>query len=173
MLSLHPLGIWSDYLVHLPQPPQPHLATESSPEVLCCHRLTHSCLSNHTYIYPVQNLQIRYRCNNCHHPSRISPHLHIHILPKGGNNRQLKDQRVYEGFLITTANMRERDLLKQALESNKTQSRKARTRIASGASSKTNSAVNSPAQSRATSRNPSRQISDDDDAYLSDDTAWR
>lgn len=68
--------------------------------------------------------------------------------------------------------MRERDLLRQALESNKTVSRKARSRIASGASSKANSAVNSPVQSRATSRTRSHQISDDED-YLSDDTAWR
>lgn len=68
--------------------------------------------------------------------------------------------------------MRERDLLRQALESGKTQSRKARSRVASGASSKANSAANSPAQSRAVSRNPSQQVSDDED-YLSDGTAWR
>lgn len=62
-----------------------------------------------------------------------------------------------------------RDLRRQALESHKTVSRKARSRIVSGASSK----VNSPAASRANSRNPSRQPSDDEDASLSDDTAWR
>lgn len=67
--------------------------------------------------------------------------------------------------------MRERALLKQALESNKTTSRKARERIASGASSKAGSAVNSPSQSRATSRTRSRQVSDDDD-YTSDETTW-
>ncbi|KAF1970073.1 hypothetical protein BU23DRAFT_512338 [Bimuria novae-zelandiae CBS 107.79] len=59
------------------------------------------------------------------------------------------------------------DLRRQALESGKTVSRKARSRIASGANSKSNSALNSPAQSRAASRNPS-----DDEDYLSDGTAW-
>jgi len=67
--------------------------------------------------------------------------------------------------------MRERALLKQALEGKKTTSRKARERVASGASSKANSAINSPAHSRATSRTRSHQVSDDDD-YLSDETAW-
>jgi hypothetical protein len=60
------------------------------------------------------------------------------------------------------------DLRKQVLlESGKTVSRKARSRVPSAATSK----VNSPAQSRATSRNPSRHNSDDEDC-LSDDTAW-
>lgn len=58
-----------------------------------------------------------------------------------------------------------RDLRKQALESHKTMSRKARTKIASGASS--------AAPSRTASRNVSRAPSDDDeDGYLSDGTAW-
>ena len=69
------------------------------------------------------------------------------------------------------------DLRRQALESKKTVSRKARSRIASGANSKTNSALNSPAQSRATSRNRSRYGSDDafddDDEYFSDNTVER
>ncbi|KAF2871496.1 IFRD domain-containing protein [Massariosphaeria phaeospora] len=64
------------------------------------------------------------------------------------------------------------DLRRQVLESGKTVSRKARSRIASGTPSKVSSAVNSPAHSRATSRNPSRQNSDDEDD-LSDGTAWR
>jgi hypothetical protein len=64
-----------------------------------------------------------------------------------------------------------RDLRKQALESHKTLSRKARSRVESAASSKANSAVNSPALSRAASR--SRQVSDDDEDYVSDGTAWR
>lgn len=63
------------------------------------------------------------------------------------------------------------DLRRQALESGKTVSRKARSRQVSAASSKANSTLNSPAQSRATSRNPSRHGSDDED-YLSDGTAW-
>ncbi|KAH9878219.1 hypothetical protein J1614_003436 [Plenodomus biglobosus] len=63
-----------------------------------------------------------------------------------------------------------RDLRRQALESHKTVSRKARSRIVSTAASKSNSAVASPAQSRAASR--SRQVSDDDEDYLSDGTAW-
>jgi hypothetical protein len=60
-----------------------------------------------------------------------------------------------------------RDLRKQALESHKTMSRKARTKIQSGASS--------VAGSRTASRNVSRAPSDDgeDNGYLSDDTAWR
>jgi hypothetical protein len=59
-----------------------------------------------------------------------------------------------------------RDLRKQALESHKTMSRKARTKIQSGASS--------VAGSRTASRNVSRAPSDDgeDNGYLSDDTAW-
>ncbi|KAH7383912.1 interferon-related developmental regulator-domain-containing protein [Pyrenochaeta sp. MPI-SDFR-AT-0127] len=64
-----------------------------------------------------------------------------------------------------------RDLRRQALESHKTVSRKARSRVVSTASSKANSAANSPAPSRGVSRNPSRQVSDDED-YLSDGTAW-
>ncbi|KAJ4299190.1 hypothetical protein N0V90_004434 [Kalmusia sp. IMI 367209] len=63
------------------------------------------------------------------------------------------------------------DLRRQALESGKTVSRKARSRVASTTSSKANSALNSPAQSRANSRNPSRHGSDDEE-YLSDGTAW-
>ncbi|KAL6707321.1 hypothetical protein ACN47E_004309 [Coniothyrium glycines] len=63
-----------------------------------------------------------------------------------------------------------RDLRKQALESHKTMSRKARSRVVSAASSKANSTVNSPALSRAASR--SRQVSDDDEDYVSDGTAW-
>ncbi|KAH6621962.1 interferon-related developmental regulator-domain-containing protein [Boeremia exigua] len=58
-----------------------------------------------------------------------------------------------------------RDLRKQALESHKTMSRKARSKIASG-----NSSV---AGSRTASRNVSRAPSDEgDDGYLSDETAW-
>lgn len=64
------------------------------------------------------------------------------------------------------------DLRRQALESGKTVSRKARSRVASTTSSKATSALNSPAQSRAGSRNPSLPGSDDED-YLSDGTAWR
>lgn len=63
------------------------------------------------------------------------------------------------------------DLRRQALESGKTVSRKARSRNPSAVSSKANSRLNSPAQSRAASRNPSRHGSDDED-YLSDGTAW-
>ncbi|KAF2008064.1 hypothetical protein P154DRAFT_453483 [Amniculicola lignicola CBS 123094] len=64
------------------------------------------------------------------------------------------------------------DLRRQALESGKTVSRKARSRVASGASSKANSARNSPAQSRANSRGPAARHSSDDEEYLSDGTAW-
>jgi hypothetical protein len=68
-----------------------------------------------------------------------------------------------------------RDLRRQALESHKTVSRKARSRNISAVSSKVNSAVNSAANSRANSRNPSRHGSDDEDNDLSDGsgTAWR
>jgi len=65
-----------------------------------------------------------------------------------------------------------RDLRRQALESHKTVSRKARSRVTSGATSKTGSAVASPAQSRAASRTRNHQISDEDEDYLSDGTAW-
>ncbi|KAF2186319.1 IFRD domain-containing protein [Zopfia rhizophila CBS 207.26] len=64
------------------------------------------------------------------------------------------------------------DLRRQALESGKTVSRKARSRNASVASSKANSTLNSPAHSRANSRNPSRHGSDDEEGFLSDGTAW-
>ncbi|KAF1836485.1 IFRD domain-containing protein [Decorospora gaudefroyi] len=63
-----------------------------------------------------------------------------------------------------------RDLRRQALESHKTVSRKARSRVASTTASKSNSAAASPATSRAASR--SRQESDDDEDYFSDGTAW-
>ncbi|KAF2848406.1 hypothetical protein T440DRAFT_470266 [Plenodomus tracheiphilus IPT5] len=63
-----------------------------------------------------------------------------------------------------------RDLRRQALESHKTVSRKARSRVVSTAASKSNSTVASPSQSRAASR--TRQVSDDDEDYLSDGTAW-
>ncbi|KAF2271777.1 uncharacterized protein EI97DRAFT_437558 [Westerdykella ornata] len=63
------------------------------------------------------------------------------------------------------------DLRRQALESGKTVSRKARSRMASGASSRAGSAVNSPGASRAASRNASRANSDDEE-YLSDETNW-
>ncbi|KAF1951595.1 IFRD domain-containing protein [Byssothecium circinans] len=62
------------------------------------------------------------------------------------------------------------DLRRQALESGKTVSRKARSRVVSAKSSKPNSRLNSPAHSRAGSRNVSRQGSDDED-YFSDETA--
>ncbi|CAE7179343.1 hypothetical protein PTNB73_03518 [Pyrenophora teres f. teres] len=62
-----------------------------------------------------------------------------------------------------------RDLRKQALESHKTLSRKARSRVASTTASKTNSAVASPAQSRAASRTR-QEISDEED--FSDGTAY-
>jgi hypothetical protein len=64
-----------------------------------------------------------------------------------------------------------RDLRKQALESHKTISRKARSRVVSTAASKSNSTTASPAQSRAASR--IRQDSDEDEDYFSDGTAWR
>ncbi|PVH97020.1 hypothetical protein DM02DRAFT_96203 [Periconia macrospinosa] len=64
-----------------------------------------------------------------------------------------------------------RDLRRQALESGKTVSRKARSRNVSAPSSKANSRLNSPARSsRPGSHNPSRHGSDDED-YLSDETA--
>lgn len=62
-----------------------------------------------------------------------------------------------------------RDLRKQALESHKTISRKARSRVASTTASKSNSAVASPAHSRAASRTR-HETEDEDD--LSDGTAW-
>lgn len=84
------------------------------------------------------------------HAEYILPELHTH--------------RVFHAR--TTALPIMRDLRKQALESHKTMSRKARSKIASGASSL--------AGSRAASRNGSRAPSDDgDDGYLSDETAWR
>ncbi|KAF2707874.1 hypothetical protein K504DRAFT_458361 [Pleomassaria siparia CBS 279.74] len=67
------------------------------------------------------------------------------------------------------------DLRRQALESGKTVSRKARSRVESTTSSKANSkatsTLNSPAQSRANSRNTSQHGSDEED-YASDDEAW-
>lgn len=63
------------------------------------------------------------------------------------------------------------DLRRQALESGKTVSRKARSKAASATSSRANSALNSPAQSRGNSRNPSRHGSDEEDD-MSDGTAW-
>lgn len=67
------------------------------------------------------------------------------------------------------------DLRRQALESGKTASRKARSKVVSTASSKANSKagsnLNSPAQSRANSRNPSRHGSDEED-YASDGSNW-
>jgi hypothetical protein len=64
------------------------------------------------------------------------------------------------------------DLRRQAiLESGKTMSRKARSRVPSTASSKANSKLNTPAHSRAASRSPSRGQDDDEDD-LSDGTAW-
>ena len=65
-----------------------------------------------------------------------------------------------------------RDLRKQALESHKTMSRKARSRVASTTASKTTSAVGSPAQSRAASRVRHEHDSEDEDDF-SDGTAWR
>lgn len=66
-----------------------------------------------------------------------------------------------------------RDLRRQALESGKTVSRKARSRVASAQSSKQNSRLNSPARSsKPGSLNPSRHGSDDED-YMSDETATR
>ncbi|OAL02119.1 IFRD domain-containing protein [Phaeosphaeriaceae sp. SRC1lsM3a] len=65
-----------------------------------------------------------------------------------------------------------RDLRRRALESHKTVSRKTASRVASGASSKVASATASPAQSRAASRTRGRPISDEDEEYLSDGTAW-
>ncbi|CAN9440997.1 unnamed protein product [Alternaria alternata] len=64
-----------------------------------------------------------------------------------------------------------RDLRKQALESHKTMSRKARSRVASTTASKTTSAVGSPAQSRAASRVRHEHDSVDEDDF-SDGTAW-
>ncbi|KAH8627457.1 hypothetical protein IG631_17225 [Alternaria alternata] len=64
-----------------------------------------------------------------------------------------------------------RDLRKQALESHKTMSRKARSRVASTTASKTTSAVGSPAQSRAASRVRHEHDSEDEDDF-SDGTAW-
>lgn len=63
-----------------------------------------------------------------------------------------------------------RDLRRRALESHKTVSRKARSRVVSTAGSLTNSALASPAQSRTASQ--SRQVSESDDDSLSDGTAW-
>ncbi|KAF2201412.1 IFRD domain-containing protein [Delitschia confertaspora ATCC 74209] len=63
------------------------------------------------------------------------------------------------------------DLRRQALESGKTVSRKARSKVVSATSSRAGSTVNSPAGSRANSRNPSRAASDEED-NASDSTAW-
>jgi len=63
--------------------------------------------------------------------------------------------------------MRERNLRKQALESGKTQSRKARETISTPSSSRANSAVPSPRGSRV----PSRNVSDDESEF-SDATNW-
>ncbi|KAL2353348.1 interferon-related developmental regulator-domain-containing protein [Cryomyces antarcticus] len=60
------------------------------------------------------------------------------------------------------------DLRRQALESGKTVSRKARSKPSSAVSSRGNSAPNS----RTASRNPSRNVSDDEEGNLSDGTAW-
>ncbi|KAK5115330.1 hypothetical protein LTR62_001530 [Meristemomyces frigidus] len=63
--------------------------------------------------------------------------------------------------------MRERDLRKQALESGKTVSRAARSKLNTPSSSRANSAT----PSRVGSRVPSRNVSDDEDG-LSDTTQW-
>lgn len=60
-----------------------------------------------------------------------------------------------------------RDLRRQALESGKTVSRKAQSRI----SSRTSSAANSPVQSRSQSRHGSDE--DEAEGSLSDSTNWR
>jgi hypothetical protein len=66
------------------------------------------------------------------------------------------------------------DLRRQALESGKTVSRKAQSREGSRSSSRAASAQNSAQNSRQSSRVASRHPSDDEDnASLSDDTAWR
>lgn len=57
------------------------------------------------------------------------------------------------------------DLRRQALESGKTVSKKAQSRMSSRASSAANS--------RVQSRNVSRHASDDEDADMSDSTNWR
>ncbi|KAK4552607.1 hypothetical protein LTR86_010251 [Recurvomyces mirabilis] len=64
--------------------------------------------------------------------------------------------------------MRERDLRKQALESGKTVSRAARSKLTTPSSSRANSAT----PSRVGSRVPSRNASDDDEDGLSDTTQW-
>ncbi|KAK5161490.1 hypothetical protein LTS14_001286 [Recurvomyces mirabilis] len=64
--------------------------------------------------------------------------------------------------------MRERDLRKQALESGKTVSRAARSKLTTPSSSRANSAT----PSRVGSRLPSRNASDDDEDGLSDTTQW-
>ncbi|KAF2456803.1 IFRD domain-containing protein [Lineolata rhizophorae] len=64
------------------------------------------------------------------------------------------------------------DLRRQALESGKTVSRKARSKQASAASSRASSRANSAANSRVPSRAASRQASDEEDGNLSDGTAW-
>ncbi|KAI9805654.1 MAG: hypothetical protein M1833_005146 [Piccolia ochrophora] len=61
-----------------------------------------------------------------------------------------------------------KDLRRQALESNKTVSRKARSRL----TSRTVSRTQSPHASRSNSRAPSRNVSDDEDGNLSDETVW-
>jgi hypothetical protein len=58
-----------------------------------------------------------------------------------------------------------RDLRRQALESGKTVSKKAQSRM----SSRTSSAANS----RSNSANPSRHGSDDEEGNMSDSTNWR
>lgn len=67
--------------------------------------------------------------------------------------------------------MRERDLLKQALESGKTVSRSARSKIGTPSSSRANSVGGGLTPSRNGSRVPSRNVSDDEDG-LSDTTQW-
>lgn len=62
-----------------------------------------------------------------------------------------------------------RDLRRQALESGKTVSKKAKAKMASQSSS----AANSRPASHTSSRNASRHGSDDEDADESDSTNWR
>lgn len=118
-----------------------------------------SCRINLTYI----NTRLTYPCNNCAHLTSGPPHSNR---TPASARRVLPQLHTHRAFYARTTISTMRDLRKQALESHKTMSRKARSKIASGASSL--------AGSRTASRNGSRAPSDDgDDGYLSDETAWR
>lgn len=147
------------------------------------------CRFHSDYRSPQTPIATLCHCNNCNlsgrnprggeqHPASSS-HSRTNLQPYTQSSRRISTVPQSAAGLLpiptllgSSTAVKMHDLRRQALESGKTVSRKARSRVASATSSKANSTLNSPANSRAASRNPSRQGSDDEE-YLSDGTAWR